>query len=429
MRPVYLIAGGVSRFAKTRHDKTFSTLAREALDVALSDLPRLSREQIDGSVIASFSDHFTRQGMAALMAHDQLGLAPRPCRRVEGGGATGGLALHSAWEAVASGRMEVCLALGFETMSQVSTWQGNELIAMASDMDTDFPLGGFYTAYYAMMAVRHMHEFGTTVEQLAKISVKNHRNALHNPFAQGGRQLTVEQVRRSPPVAWPLTVLDICAMSDGAACCLLASEAAAASVCDRPVRIAGLGAATDTMRLADRPRGKVPLFAHETAEEYPGLSYPGVHSFRAGRLAARQAYATAGIVDPRKELDLVELYDSYTSSELQACEDLGLCRIGQGGAFVDSGAPFLGGIDYGLDLPAAGRLPVNPSGGLLACGHAIGATGLMQTVFACWQLQGAIARHFGNDAVQVPDARRAAVHSHAGTGTCVTVTVLEGCHA
>jgi len=426
MRPVYMIAGGLSRFAKARPDKTFQALVKEAFDAAMADVPRLPRESIDGSVASYFSDHFARQAMAGLMAHDYLGLCPRPSRRVESGGATGGLCLQSAYEAVASGRMEVCLAFGFETMSGVGTWKGNELIAMAADMSTDYPLGGFYSGFYAMMVVRHMHEFGTTAEQLAKISVKNHRNALHNPFAQKGRRLTVEEVRRSPMVAWPLTMLDICTMSDGAACCLLASEKVAEAVCDRPVRISGVGAGTDTMRLADRPRGDLPLLAHESADSYEGVEYPGVHSFRAGRIAAREAYAMAGITDPRSALDLVELYDSYTSSELQAYEDLGLCPIGAGGAFIDSGAPFLCGLDYGLEIPTPGLIPVNPSGGLLACGHAIGATGLMQAIFAFWQLQESIAAHFGGDAaVQVPAARRAAVHSHAGTGTCVTVTILE----
>ena len=118
------------------------------------------------------------------MVQDYLGLCPKPSRRIEGGGATGGLCLQSAWEAIASGRMEVCLAMGFETMSRVNTWKGNEFIALASDTNFDYPVGGFYTGYYAMMVRRHMHEFGTTVEQMAKVAVKNHRNALHNPYAQ-----------------------------------------------------------------------------------------------------------------------------------------------------------------------------------------------------------------------------------------------------
>ena len=126
-------------------------------------------------------------------------------------------------------------------MSRVNTWKGNEFIALASDTNFDFPVGGFYSGYYAMMVQRHMYEFGTTVEQMAMVSVKNHANALHNPYAQKAKRLTIKQVRESPMVATPLTMEDICTMSDGAAVCLLASEELAGKVCDRPVRITGVG--------------------------------------------------------------------------------------------------------------------------------------------------------------------------------------------
>ena len=106
-------------------------------------------------------------------------------------------------------------------------------------------------------------------------------------------------------------------------------------------------------------------------------------------------------------------------------EDLGLCRYGEGGRFVESGKPFLPTVDYDLDLPDRGTIPVNPSGGLIACGHPVGATGIMQAVFALWQLQGSIARHFADETLQVKNARRGLIHSHAGTGTYVTVSILE----
>ena len=171
MRPVYMISGGITKFAKSHPDKDFRLMVKEAFDYALADIPALSRKEIDGSVCSYFSDHFTRQLKAGAMVQDYLGLCPKPSRRIEGGGATGGLCLQSAWEAVASGRMEVCLAMGFETMSRVNTWKGNEFIALASDTNFDYPVGGFYTGYYAMMVRRHMFEFGTTVEQMAKVAV------------------------------------------------------------------------------------------------------------------------------------------------------------------------------------------------------------------------------------------------------------------
>jgi acetyl-CoA C-acetyltransferase len=423
-----MISGGITRFAKAHPEKDFRLMVKEAFDYAMADVPSLSRKDIDGSVCSYFSDHFTRQLKAGAMVQDYLGLCPKPSRRIEGGGATGGLSLQSAWEAIASGRMEVCLAMGFETMSRVNTWKGNEFIALASDTNFDFPVGGFYTGYYAMMVRRHMHEFGTTVEQMARVAVKNHANARYNPYAQSPALLTVDQVRSSPMVASPLTILDCCTMSDGAAVALVVSEGMVEKLGVPAVRITGVGCGTDAMRMADRPHGKVPLLPHEKEEDYTRLKYPGVHSFRGGRTAAALAYRMAGITDPGRQLDFIELHDAYTSSEIQTYEDLGLCRYGEGGHYVDDGAPFMPGIDYGLDFPAESRwprLPVNPSGGLLACGHPVGATGLMQAVLAFWQLQGTIAKHLGDGTLQLPDPKRGLIHSHAGTGTYITVSILE----
>jgi acetyl-CoA C-acetyltransferase len=449
MRPVYAVSGGVSKFTKSRPDKTFPAVVKEAYDYAIADLGLTHRqflEIVDGSVASYFSDHFSRQLMAAIMIQDYLGLCPKPSHRVEGGGATGGICFQEAWKAIASGYMDVCLAYGFETMSHVATWKGNEFIALASDVSFDYPVGGFYSGYYAMMVTRHMKEFGTTPEQMAHVSVKNHMNAYHNPYAQKRQKLAIEDVRNAPMVAWPLTRLDICVMSDGAACTVLCSEEGLAKLEKASgkhipcVRVTGIGRGTDAMRMADRPHQSYEDFLKynllpsedtvETRAYYKelwdrGFRYPGVHSFRAGRMGSKEAYKNAGITEPLNEIDFVELHDAYTSSEIQTYEDMGLCRYGEGGPFAASGKAFMPGIDYGLDLPDKPACPVNPSGGLIACGHPVGATGLMQAVFAIWQLQGTIGKHFGDPTLQVPDAKRGAIHSHAGTGTYVTVSILE----
>jgi acetyl-CoA C-acetyltransferase len=451
MRTVYAISGGVSKFAKARPDKTFQAIIKEAYDYAIQDIgldqPAFTR-LVDGSVASYFSDHFSRQLMAGIMAQDYLGLVPKPGHRVEGGGATGGICFQEAWKSVASGHMDVCVAYGFETMSHVETWKGNEFIALASDVSFDYPVGGFYSGYYAMMVTRHMKEFGTTVEQMATVSVKNHLNAFHNPYAQKRSRYTIADVRSAPMVAWPLTRLDICVMSDGAAVTILASEeglqkleTAGAHIARPLVKVTGIGRGTDAMRMADRPHLDYDFFMENYATEQErssdetrsyyrslwdhGTRYPGVHSFRAGRTAGNMAYKMAQVHDPLKELDFIELHDAYTSSEVQTYEDLGLCRYGEGGPFAVSGKAFMPGIDYGLTLKEAPECPVNPSGGLIACGHPVGATGLMQGVFAIWQLQGRIEQHFGDAHLQVKDARRGAIHSHAGTGTYVTVSILE----
>ncbi|MFV1949712.1 MAG: thiolase domain-containing protein [Anaerolineales bacterium] len=451
MRLVFAISGGVSKFAKARPDKTYQAVIKEAYDYAIDDL-ELSfpafNEIVDGSVASYFSDHFSRQLMAAIMAQDYLGLCPKPSHRVEGGGATGGLCFQEAWKSIASGHMEVVVAYGFETMSHVETWKGNEFIALASDVSFDYPVGGFYSGYYAMMVTRHMKEFGTTVEDMAHVSVKNHINAFHNPYAQKRSRYSIEDVRNSPMVAWPLTRLDICVMSDGAAATILASEEGikklekAGAKIPRPlVKVTGIGRGTDAMRMSDRPHVDYDYFVEKYATEQEkasqetmkyyrklwdhGTRYPGVHSFRAGRTAGNMAYKHAGIQNPLKELDFIELHDAYTSSEIQTYEDLGLCRYGEGGPFATSGKAFLPGIDYGLKLTEKPVCPVNPSGGLIACGHPVGATGLMQAVFAIWQLQASIDKHFHDKTLQVKNAQKGAIHSHAGTGTYVTVSILE----
>src|SRR4030095_15829997 len=157
MRPVYMLSGGITKCAKAHPGKDFRLMVKEALDAALNDLGgRLTGRDVDGSVISYFSDHFTRQLKAGAMVQDFVGLCPKPNIRIEGGGATGGLCFQAAFQAVASGRFDVCAVMGFETMSTVETWKGNDFIALASDTRFDYPLGGFYTGYYAMMAVRHM---------------------------------------------------------------------------------------------------------------------------------------------------------------------------------------------------------------------------------------------------------------------------------
>jgi acetyl-CoA C-acetyltransferase len=451
MRPVYVISGGVSKFTKARPDKTFQAIVKEAYDYSIEDLgldfPTFTK-LVDGSVASYFSDHFSRQLMAGIMAQDYLGLVPKPSHRVEGGGATGGICFQEAWKSVASGHMDICVAYGFETMSHVETWKGNEFIALASDVSFDYPVGGFYSGYYAMMVTRHMKEFGTTVEQMASVSVKNHINALYNPYAQKRHRYSIQDVRNSPMVAWPLTRLDICVMSDGAASAILVSEKgleklikAGAEISGSMIKITGIGRGTDAMRMADRPHHDFDHFiqnyatekeinSRETVKYYKqlwedGFTYPGVHSFRAGRTAGNMAYRMAGIIDPLKELDFIELHDAYTSSEIQTYEDLGLCRYGEGGLFAVSGKAFLPGIDYGIDLADSPECPVNPSGGLIACGHPVGATGLMQAVFSLWQLQERIGENFGDARLQIENAGKCAIHSHAGTGTYVTVTILE----
>jgi acetyl-CoA C-acetyltransferase len=425
MRQVCVVSGGITKFAKANLN-TQEAMCKDALDYALNDLDgRLELKQIDSSICTYFSDHFESQLLFDSLTQDYLALCPKPSMRIEGGGATGGLGIRAGYMNVASGLSDVCLVYGFEKMSEVNTAKGNEFIALASDTDFDYPVGGYYSGYYATMAMRHMHEFGTTLEQLAAITVKNYDNAFHNRWAQKHERWTPEEVLNAKIISTPLTLPMVCVMSDGAACLILCTEEWAKRL--RPngkyAVLTGLGCGTDTMRLGDRPHGDVIPLPGEDSSKYAHLQgrWPGLHSFRGAREAARQAYLMAGITDPLEQLDFAEVHDAYASSELQTYEDLGFCMYGDGGKWVEERGPYIGG-----------QVPVNPSGGLIACGHPVGATGIMQGVFALWQLQKATAKHcsdanLGSDGskIQVEGARRGLIHSHAGTGTYITVNILE----
>jgi len=259
------------------------------------------------------------------------------------------------------------------------------------------------------------------------VAVKNYENAFYNPYAQKHERWSVEKVLSAPIIATPLTRPMVCVMSDGAAVVILASEDKARKIVKTPVYITGTGCGTDFMRLGDRPRGDVIPLPGEDPRVYDHVrgKWPGLTSFRGGREAARQAYSQAGITNPLKQIDFAEVHDAYASSEIQTYEDLGFVTYGRGGIFIAEGHPFMPNIRYPFTLEHQGTLPVNPSGGLIACGHPVGATGIMQGVFALWQLQGTIGKHMGDDTLQLPHPRRGLIHSHAGTGTYITVHVME----
>ncbi|MCL4326333.1 MAG: thiolase domain-containing protein [Candidatus Thermoplasmatota archaeon] len=447
-REVAVVAAGMTQFGKARTDSTQEELVMDATRMALfeNDLnydPYDIKKMIDGTVISYFSDHFEKQLLFGAIIRDYLGLNPLQSVRAEGGGATGGLGVKTGYEMVKSGDADFVLVAGFEKMSEVSTTKGNEFIALASDTDFDFQVGGFYTAYYAAMATRYIHEFGITEKQLAKVAVKNRNNAQYNYFAQTNSKnpystkstsgfINIDDVYKSNMIATPLKRLDCCLMSDGAAVVLLAEKNLARKLTKDPVIISGIGGGTDTMRPGDRPTTKGGLIKenlllpHEKPEWYENMSYPGLHSFRAGRAATKMAYRMAGIKNPLHDIDVVELHDAFTSSELQTYEDLGLAKYGDGGKFIDT-AEFdeEKGVFKEINPKMGDHTYVNPSGGLIGCMHAVGATGIMQVGNIFWQLQKKMEKFNDNDKLQVKNAKKGLAHSHAGTGSDVTVIVMS----
>ena len=162
MRRVCIVSGGITKFAKANL-LTQEAMCKDALDYALNDLNgRLELRDIQSTICTYFSDHFNGQLLFDSLTQDYLAMCPRPSMRIEAGGATGGVGIRVGYMDVASGLSELCLVYGFEKMSEVNTAKGNEFIALASDTDFDFPVGGYYSGYYATMAQRHMYEFGTT---------------------------------------------------------------------------------------------------------------------------------------------------------------------------------------------------------------------------------------------------------------------------
>jgi acetyl-CoA acetyltransferase len=318
-------------------------------------------------------------GNTAAYLVEQAGLPGVPARRVENACASSGFALRDAVLAIRSGAVDVALVGGFEKMNDVSGIHKRYWLGVSGDTAWERMAGATFPGVYAMMAARHMHEYGTTREDLARVAVKNHANGAKNPKAQFQKPITLEKALASPMVAAPLTMFDCCSTTDGAAAVLLASERVARRYTDTPVWVEGSGAATDYLAVHDRPT---------------------LTTLEATRRAARQAYDEARVTPA--QVHVAEVHDCFTIAEVLAVEDLGFAEKGEGGRYQ-------------------GDVKVNTSGGLKAKGHPLGATGAGQAVEAFEQLQG----HAG--ARQSPGAEVALTHNVGGSGaTCVVHVYRRG---
>ena len=448
-KPVYLVTGGMSKFGRAIPEKRTEELVIDAFTEAAEFIGKTSAELkkfIHSCYYGHFADHFGDQLLGESVIHDRLGLDPLGNIGIKTGGATGGSTIWEAFKAVASGYSDCVLAMGWERMDEVPTDEGNHLIACAADKDWETPLGHIYTGYYAVMAQKYWQVFGKSEdsfrETMAKIAVKNRGYARMNPHAQGPMNITVKDVLNSSIVAYPLRALDCCLMSVGAAGVILADEKTAYELTDNPLLLYN-AAASHTLRVADRRDMEIPLLPNETADQYKDLGkrfpggdrYPGFTGFLAARMAAYYAYRMAGIVDPNEDFDIVELHDAFTISDIQSYEDIGIRPYGEGRTYVESGDCYHTNPHTGKP----GKLPANLSGGLIGCMHAVGATGIMQTIEIAQHIWGRWAEMHGDqkkwDAfgrkkpknwtnLQVKDAKRGLAISHAGVGSHVTATIL-----
>ena len=391
-RRVAVVGAGQTRFAARRADATFWELAHDAVKEAMKDAGLENLDAVDSCVVATFNDLLSRQISPGDPVIDYIGMAPKPGFRVEHGGATGAVAVRAGVAEVASGLADVTLVVGTEKATDIDgTDEILKVIQYIQCNSFIHPLGLAGHGNFALEIIPHMEKYGTTQEQMALIPVKNRRNALNNPNAQGGMSITVEDVMKSRMVTYPYKKLDCCLYTEGAAAVILAAEEVVHKFPKKPVWFTGIGMGTDLVRQGER-----------------GLPFPT--SYLAQTTAARKAYQMAGITNPVKELDVAEVHDAFSGTELMSYEDLGFCGPGEGGRFVEQGRSLM-----------TGDLPVNPSGGLMGLGHPVGATGIWQTGEIVRQIRGEADRR------QVDGAKRGLVQNMGGPAMSVcTVFILEG---
>lgn len=384
MRSVSIIGCGLTKFGE-HWNTSFRELIAEAGTKAVIDAGIDGKElqSVYGGCMAS-GRLVGQEHVGALLA-DQLGLNPIPSTRCEAACASGSVALRSAFFAVASGMYDMVAVGGVEKMTEVSTEEVALALGGAGDQEWELFYGATFPALYALLARRHMKEFGTTEEQLASASVKNHANAVHNPYAQFQRAISIQSVMDSGYVASPLKLLDCSPITDGASAVILCASEKAKKYCKEPIEIVATAQASDTLAVATRK---------------------SMTSLNATKIAAQDAYRQAGIT--AKDIDFAEVHDCFSIAEILAIEDLGFFKKGEGGKATEDGKTAIGG-----------QVSINTSGGLKAKGHPVGATGIAQAIEAVWQLQGKAEKR------QVPNAEIGLTHNVGGSGATAVVHVYK----
>lgn len=386
-RRVAIVGVGYTKFGE-QWERSLRELSKEAGMLALQD-SRLDGKDIQALYVGNMSSgRFIGQEHLGALAADHAGLTPLPATRCEAACASGALAFKNALMAIQSGRYDVVMAAGAEKMTDLKGTDAIATLMGAGDQEWESAIGLTFTGLYALIAKAHMARYGTTREQMALVSVNNHKNGVHNEKAQFRYEITVEQVLSSTMIADPLTLLDCSPITDGAAAVILASENVAKKL-ENPAWILSSCQASDTLALHDRT---------------------SITELRATQEAARKAYAQAGLSP--KDIDLAEVHDCFSINEIVALEDLGFCERGQGGKFVESGK-----------VARDGEKPINTTGGLKSVGHPVGATGIRQLADLTLQLRG----QYGP--LQIKGARTGLALNIGGSGATAVVTLLGNSNA
>jgi len=384
MRKVAVIGVGMTRFGEL-WNSSLRNLTIEAGIKALSDAG-VPGERVDALYTGCMSgDMFIKQGHIASLIADYGGLLPVPSTRVEAACASGGLALRQGLMAIASGFANIVVVGGVEKMTDALGSQTTGYLASAADQEWESFNGATFPSLYALMARRHMYEYGTTEEQLSLVAVKNHYNGSLNPNAHFQFEVSLERVMNSTLVADPLRLFHCSPVSDGAACVVLASEEKAKEISNDPIWIIGSGQASGAIGIYDRE---------------------DICTIDSTVNAGKSAYKMAGVTP--KDIDFAEVHDCFTIAEIIDTEDLGFFKKGEGGKAVEEGITSLNG-----------ELPINSSGGLKAKGHPVGATGVAQVVEVVTQLRGKAGKR------QIKDAEIGLTQNIGGSGGTAVVHIFS----
>ena len=384
MRDVAIIGVGMTKWGEI-WEKSLRQMFVETAYEAIADA---GIEKLDGMYVGSMSPGlFVGQEHIGALLADYLGQKNIPAARVESACASGGVAVKCAFLDIASGNSNIVMAGGVEKMTDVSGDGATYALATAADQEYEVFHGATFPGLYAMMARRHMHEFGTTRRQLSHVAVKNHENGSKNPLAQYPFKVTLEGVENSTMIADPLTILDCSPITDGAAAVILADMETAKKVAkNNPlVKIIGIGHATDSIALHDRP---------------------SLSGLEATKVAGERAYKISGKTPD--DINVAEFHDCFTIAEIMVLEELGFCPKGKGGEFTEACHTHIGG-----------KIPVNTSGGLKSKGHPVGATGVAQVIEVTKQLRGECGER------QVEGAKVGLTQNMGGTGASSIVHIME----
>lgn len=384
MRPVAVIGIGKTAFGAFP-DRDLRSLAVEAGQKAIQD-SGVQAADIEAFYLGNFAGpSFVGQNHLAPYVASAMGITGVPATRFEAACASSGSAFFHAVSAVAAGLYDVVLVSGVEKMTSQPTPKVTEILASAGDVSGEVRAGATFPALFAMIARRHMYQYGTTREMLAAVAVKNHANGAKNPLAHMRKVITIEQALAGKPISEPLTVYDCSLISDGAAAVVIAPLDRASEFTKKAARIRGISQASDVLALDEKD---------------------DITTFRAVQCAAGKAYKMAGV--QASDMQFAEVHDCFTIAEIVAIEDLGFVKKGQGGTYSLEGRTCLNG-----------ERPVNTSGGLKSKGHPVGATGVGQICDIVLQLRGDAGER------QIKNHSLGVAQNLGGSGATCVVSVLE----